>query len=136
MALNIDLAPTFAELAGVEIPVPHDGASLVRVLDGTAEGWRTDFLTEGWPGSHVWATVREAQWKYTELPLTLGDAGASFELELYDLAADPYELVNLAADPGQAERIERMAARLRELRPAWPLDSDPGGPEDPDPDDD
>jgi arylsulfatase A-like enzyme len=84
----------------------------------------------------VWATVREAQWKYTELPQTLGDAGASFELELYDLAADPYELENVAGDPAQAERIDRMAARLRELRPSWPLDSDPGGEDPPDPDDD
>src|SRR4030095_4859506 len=65
-ALNIDLAPTFAELAGAPIPIAPDGQSLVRVLDATQpEGtWRTDFLTEGWPRSHVWATVREAQWKY------------------------------------------------------------------------
>jgi arylsulfatase A-like enzyme len=137
-ALNIDFAPTFAELAGVEIPVPHDGASLVRVLDGTepAGAWRADFLTEGWPLSHVWATLREARWKYTELPETLGAAGTSFELELYDLEADPYELENLAGDPAEAERIAAMAARLRELRPTWPLDSDPGGEDLPDPDDD
>jgi arylsulfatase A-like enzyme len=136
-ALNIDLAPTFAELAGAAIP-PHDGVSLARVLDGTQpEGtWRTDFLTEGWPLSHVWATLREAQWKYTELPVVLGDANTAFERELYDLAADPYELENLAADPQQAGRIAEMAARLRELRPSWPSDSDPGAEEPPDPDDD
>jgi arylsulfatase A-like enzyme len=64
-ALNIDLAPTFAELAGVGIPILHDGVSLVSVLDGTAPTWRTDFLTEGWPNTHPWATVRESQWKYT-----------------------------------------------------------------------
>jgi arylsulfatase A-like enzyme len=110
----------------------------VRVLDGTQpEGsWRTDFLTEGWPFFHVWATVREAQWKYTELPITVGDPATAFELELYDLAADPYELENLAGDPAQVERIERMARRLRELRPSWPRDSDPGGEDPPEPDDD
>ncbi len=137
-ALNIDLAPTFAELAGATVPDAYDGASLVRVLDGTEpQGtWRTDFLTEGWPRSHVWATVREAQWKYTELPVVLGDPNTAFELELYDLAADPYELENLAADPAHAERISEMAARLRELRPSWPSDSDPGAEGPPDPDDD
>jgi arylsulfatase A-like enzyme len=137
-ALNIDLAPTFAELAGATVPTEHDGVSLVRVLDGTqpAGTWRTDFLTEGWPRSHVWATVREAQWKYTELPLVLGDPNTAFELELYDLAADPYELENLAGDPQHAQRIEQMAARLRALRPGWPGDSDPGVEEPPDPDDD
>jgi arylsulfatase A-like enzyme len=135
-ALNIDLAPTFAELAGATVPIEIDGVSLVRVLDGTQpEGsWRSDFLTEGWPASHVWATVRERQWKYTELPLVPGDPATEFERELYDLVADPYELENLAADPAHADRIAQMAARLRELRPSWPADSDPGGPEPPDPD--
>jgi arylsulfatase A-like enzyme len=136
-ALNIDLAPTFAELAGAEVLVPYDGVSLVRVLDGTQdETWRTDFLTEGWPRNHVWATLREAQWKYTELPEVLGDPDTTFETELYDLAADPYELQNLAADPQHADRIAAMAARIREIRPTWPGDSDPGVEVPDDPDDD
>jgi arylsulfatase A-like enzyme len=130
-ALNIDLAPTFAELAGAAVPIAHDGESLVRVIDGTARSWRTDFLTEGWPASHPWATVHETQWKYTEIPLTPGDSATAFERELYDLAADPYELQNVAGDPQHAGRIATMAARLRELRPTWPIDSDPGGPDPP-----
>ncbi|HEV7732805.1 MAG TPA: sulfatase [Candidatus Binatia bacterium] len=124
MALNIDIAATVAELAGVGIPIAHDGESLVRVLDGTAPTWRTDFMTEGWPGNHVWATVREGQWKYTELPVMPGDPNTTFELELYDVLNDPYELANQASDPGQAVRIATMAGRLRQLRPNWPLDSD------------
>jgi arylsulfatase A-like enzyme len=128
-ALNIDLAPTFAELAGVSVPIVHDGESLLRVLDGTAPPWRTDFLTEGWAASHPWATVREAQWKYTELPVTPGSPSTLFETELYDLIADPYELNNVAGDPGNAPRITSMATRLRQLRPFWPIDSDPNGPD-------
>jgi arylsulfatase A-like enzyme len=134
-ALNIDLAPTFAELAGVPIPIAHDGASLVRVLDGTQPSWRADFLTEGWPNNHPWATVREARWKYTETPTTPGDAGTAFERELYDLDNDPYELTNVATLPEHAARVTTMAARLRQLRPNWPIDSDPNGPDPPEPDD-
>jgi arylsulfatase A-like enzyme len=132
-ALNIDLAPTFAELAGV--PVVQDGASLVHVLDGTepAGAWRTDFLAEAWPGSHPWAVVREEQWKYTEIPVTPGSVGTAFERELYDLDADPYEQTNVASDPQHAARITAMGMRLRQLRPNWPIDSDPNGP---DPDED
>jgi choline-sulfatase len=128
-ALNIDLAPTFAALAGAAVPVPHDGASLVNVLDGTqpAGTWRTDFLTEGWPGNRPWATVREARWKYTELPVTPGDPATAFERELYDLENDPYELENVAGDPQHAARVAAMAARLRVLRPNWPQDADAGG---------
>jgi arylsulfatase A-like enzyme len=75
--------------------------------------------------------VREERWKYTELPLAPGDPATGFELELYDLASDPYELDNRAADPAHAERIAAMAARLRELRPNWPVDSDAGLPDPP-----
>jgi N-acetylglucosamine-6-sulfatase len=128
-ALNIDLAPTFAELAGVGVPIAHDGVSLVRVLDGTAPSWRTDFLAEAWPASHPWALVREARWKYTELPVTPGDPATAFETELYDLLNDPYELTNVASDPANAPRVAAMAARLRQLRPNWPIDSDPNGPD-------
>jgi arylsulfatase A-like enzyme len=128
-ALNIDLCPTFVELAlrpGID-PQPtitFDGVSLVRLLDGTQASWRSDFLTEGWPGNHVWATVREARWKYTELPVVPGDPGTAFEKELYDLEADPLELDNVAADAAHEQRLLDMAARLRTLRPEWPTDSD------------
>jgi arylsulfatase A-like enzyme len=51
--------------------------------------------------------LRSDQWKFLRY-----DNG---EQELYDLAADPYELENLAARPEQAELIARLAARLDEL---------------------
>ncbi len=134
-ALNIDLAPTFAELAGVGVPLAHDGKSLLHVLDGTepAGTWRTDFLAEAWPGSHPWAVVRESQWKYTEIPTDPGNPLTTFERELYDLDADPYEETNVASAPENAARITTMAMRLRQLRQNWPIDSDPNGP---DPDED
>jgi arylsulfatase A-like enzyme len=136
-ALNIDLAPTFAELAGAAVPIAHDGESLVRVLDGTAPTWRTDFLVEGWPAGHPWALVREERWKYTEIPTIPGDPATTFESELYDLLNDPYELENVVGDPQHAARVAAMAARLRQLRPNWPVDADAGGPDLPeDPDDD
>ena len=133
-ALNVDLAATFFELAASNgPPIVQDGQSLVRVIDGTQPTWRSDFLTEGWPGNHPWATVREEQWKYTETPVTPGDVDTTFQLELYDLVSDPYELTNVASAPQHAARIAQMAVRLRQLRQNWPVDSDPNGP---DPDED
>jgi hypothetical protein len=110
------------------VPIIEEGKSLVRVLDGTAPSWRSDFLTEGWASGHVWATVREDRWKYTELPVTPGSPTTAFEYELYDLLNDPYELASQHADPNAA-RMAAMAARLRQLRPNWPIDSDPNGPD-------
>ena len=127
-AMNIDFCPTFVELAlrgtDPQPTITFDGASLVRLLDGTAPSWRSDFLTEGWPTGHVWASVRDTRWKYTELPLLPGDPASGFEKELYDLETDPLELNNLASDPANAPRMADMAARLRVLRPSWPDDSD------------
>jgi arylsulfatase A-like enzyme len=126
-ALNIDLCPTFVDLAlrttDPQPTVSFDGVSLLGLLDGTASSWRTDFLTEGWPTGHVWATVREARWKYTELPLQPGNPNTLFERELYDLETDPLELVNVADDAANAQRVADMAARLRQLRPSWPVDA-------------
>ena len=127
-ALNIDVAPTLLVLAGTAATIVEDGQNLAQVIDGTQPTWRSDFLTEGW-SAHPWATVREAQWKYTEIPVTPGDPNTAFETELYDLASDPYEEQNLASDPQHAARIAAMAARLRQLRPNWPIDSDPNGPD-------
>jgi len=42
---------------------------------------------------------------------------------------DPYEQTNVATDPQHAMRITQMAARLRQLRQNWPVDSDPNGPD-------
>jgi arylsulfatase A-like enzyme len=129
-ALNVDFCPTFVELTlrptDPQPTIPFSGESLVRLLDGTAGStWRTDFLHEGWPGSHVWASVRDERWKYVELPVTPGDPSTTFELELYDLLNDPLELNNVASDLANAQRVADMAGRIRVLRPTWPDDSDP-----------
>jgi arylsulfatase A-like enzyme len=111
--LNVDLAPTFAALAGVTPGLPQDGRDLGPILDDTATSWRTDVLGEHW-GIRLptYALVQDARWKYVEY-----FGGAT---ELYDLETDRWEIGSLANDPAQASRIATMASRLRELVPGWP----------------
>jgi arylsulfatase A-like enzyme len=115
MALNIDLAPTIAELAGVSTPSFVDGRSLVPLLGATPpETWRSAFLIEHWNGGGggprqvpTYAAFRTGTYKYVEY-----DNG---ERELYDLSSDPYELESLHASADPAV-IERLSSRLEALK--------------------
>jgi hypothetical protein len=48
IVLNIDLAPTFLDIAGVPVPKTMDGVSILELFDtnGTNSQWRTSFLIE------------------------------------------------------------------------------------------
>jgi arylsulfatase A-like enzyme len=114
LVANVDLAPTLAELAGTTPPGPVDGASMLPILDGSASPWRGDLLAEQFSFfPPTWAAVRSAVYKYVEYRL------APAEVELYDLGADPNELVSRHADPAYAHVRAAMAARLRALDPGW-----------------
>jgi arylsulfatase A-like enzyme len=112
---NIDLAPTFAELAGVTPPDNVNGMSLVPLLKDVNADWRDSILLEHWPtedgvGSKIpeFYAVRNADWKYVEY--------CTGERELYDLKNDPYELENIADQPKYAETQKQLKLRLEELK--------------------
>jgi arylsulfatase A-like enzyme len=113
LVLNVDLAPTFLDLAGVPVPPEMHGKSWAPLLraDRPAAPFRTSFLYEYFrenggkgdnaknPGGYNTPTmtaVRTATHKlcrYRDRPEWT---------ELFDLAADPFELKNLATDPAAA----------------------------------
>lgn len=115
MVLNVDVAPSFMDFAGLA-PDPHmHGRSWKGVVQGAAPAdWRTDFLYQyfEFPAAHCVRPhrgVRDDRWKLIrwELPS---------EWELYDLQTDPQERVNLAGRPEYAEQQARLAERLDILR--------------------
>jgi arylsulfatase A-like enzyme len=127
-ALNIDLAPTIAQLAGVRPGLPQDGRSLVPLLHDQRPSWRKSFVVEylgpGGSGNGYVAPfegIRTLQYLYVGYgPLHLSPRGPlvfypSGSEELYDLKTDPYELNNLAALPQYQALRRRLAAQLQRL---------------------
>jgi N-acetylglucosamine-6-sulfatase len=114
LMLNIDIAPTFLELAGAPAPPECQGRSWLPLLrDGNAP-WRTDFLAEYFfednhPYIPSWQALRSDEWKLIHYT-TVNDVD-----ELYHLKTDPYEMKNLINDPAAKVQLEQLRRRLDEL---------------------
>jgi arylsulfatase A-like enzyme len=134
---NADLAPTFAEWAGIEPPAHVDGRSFARLLrapeatawrdavplsrlpegQAPAESWRETALQLGKEGygcirSRSGGGIPEFRGvrttRYTFTQYPSGD------MELYDNIADPYQLENIVCSAPARLRhaLSRLAARL------------------------
>ena len=114
MVLNNDLAPTFAAMAGVTPPGFVDGRSFLGLLAKPDQPWRRSFAisrrqmeTHEIAGKAIIDALRTARHTYIEY--------GTGERELYDLAADPYQLQNIAAKADPV-LLEALSSRLVELK--------------------
>ncbi len=110
MTLNIDMAPTMLDMAGVPIPENMQGRSITPLLRNTKAKWRDEWFYE-----HLYehggtiepcVGVRTKRWKY----IRYFRQDPVYE-SLYDLRGDPEEIHDLARDPAFAERLARLRAR-------------------------
>lgn len=116
LAMNVDLAPTWCDIGRARMPVAPDGHSLLPVLRDGATGLReATYHYSGAPGGEYpnYRAVRTNRWKYVDW----FGASPAGQTELYDLAADPDELVNLVDAPGYQEVRRQLSADLEVVRP-------------------
>lgn len=120
LAGNVDLAPTLAELAGIDVPHFVEGRSLVPFLRGDPPpptSWRQAFLLEQYSDEGliapstgmsrpIFVGLRTLRYKYVEYWTGVR--------ELYDLGSDPYELENLG-DRAPRELVTELSTVLRDL---------------------
>lgn len=120
MALNIDLAPTITEAAGITV-AGRDGRSLFPLLRGGKTAWRSRFQLEYYdpPFFSGYCGNRSRRWKYVQF--------RNGQEELYNLVRDPYELHNLARSVSRRarlmagrDRVRRSACRPPAFRPLAP----------------
>jgi arylsulfatase A-like enzyme len=126
LSVEIDLAPTFAELAGAVLPDFVDGRSLVPLLRGPLpdpSSWRQCLLLEHHPGSSE--PFEYGAQRFRQIVSVPGYTGLrcrghtyveyeTGERELYDLAQDPYQLLNVY--PASSSTLAtQQSDRLAEL---------------------
>ncbi|MEQ8848376.1 arylsulfatase [Botrimarina sp.] len=90
-----DWLPTFCQLAGVDAPGGIDGLSLVPTITGESDQPQHEYLYWEFHERGGKQAIRRGPWKAVRLDV--GRDGGS-ELELYNLASDPGETANRAAD--------------------------------------
>lgn len=111
---NLDLAPTFLEIAGAERPAQFEGTSFLPLATGEADAddWQTpDFVYE-----YYW------EWSFPMTPTTFAIRRGDFKYiqyhgvwdieELYNLKDDPEERVNLAQDRQYAPKLDELRVAL------------------------
>ncbi|MGK0187096.1 MAG: arylsulfatase A-like enzyme/lysophospholipase L1-like esterase [Verrucomicrobiales bacterium] len=120
---NIDYAPTFLEMAGIERPAEIQGTSILPLLKDKGRvphEWR-DAIYYTYYGERTHAVaahdgVRTTQHKLMFFPKTR-------EWNLFDLVADPQELRSVHDDPKYADVLQSLKQRYHALRKQYDVNT-------------
>lgn len=102
--VNVDWAATILGAADARPGRRLDGRSLIPLAQNPTRRWGRDILHE----TPSYSALRTPRWLWVEY--------VNGDRELYDLAADPYQLQSLHAAPALAALRQSLAARLARLR--------------------
>lgn len=115
MVSLIDLPPTLLDACNIPIPDNMQGRSVLPLTRGEREDWPEEVYIEI-AESHLSRAVRTKRWKYSVRKTESGaKRGTTWQFEedcLYDLMADPYELVNVINNASYRKVADVMKERL------------------------
>ncbi len=114
MILDIDIAPTLLDLAGVKVPDHMQGKSVVGLVGAENPNWRREWLYDyyEYPGANQ---VKPHRGIRTERYKLIHYYQEPQEFELYDLGNDPGETQNLYGNPQHLALQQNLWNRLQKL---------------------
>lgn len=112
---QIDLAPTLLEALDIPIPGAMQGKSAMPLLDRRTEAWPQEVYLQI-SESQVGRALRTPAWTYAvvanQRPQPHGETSDRYEeYQMYSLADDPHELLNLAGRRDNPELIHYATER-------------------------
>jgi arylsulfatase A-like enzyme len=119
----VDVAPTLLDAVGLPIPEVMQGKSAIPLLNRETKNWRNEVFIQI-SESCVARAIRTERWKYCVIAEDKdgwldSESDTYIEYQLYDLYADPYELINLAGRREYRdianELKERLLNRIEEI---------------------
>lgn len=121
-----DILPTFLDAAGIATPKEMDGMSMLNLIKGKKDVWRTVLdLEHGacyWP-ENSWTGLTDAKYKYIYFNTT-------GEEQLFNLDNDPGEKNNLVEEPQNKQLLQawrkQMVKHLEERGEPWIIGNDLG----------
>ncbi|MGV8827230.1 MAG: sulfatase family protein [Breznakibacter sp.] len=118
LCLNVDIAPTLLDFAGISIPTDIQGKSMKGLLQGdeaATTNWRKSayyqyFEYPKWHNVQPHYGVRTDRYKLIHFYYNVD------VWELYDLQEDPKEMNNLIQDPAYASLVDELKLEITKLQ--------------------
>lgn len=113
IVLNIDVAPTFLDIAGLEVPADMDGRSFYPISQGQmVPDWRENFLYEFF--LNAGSSVPDIVALRTKTAKLVTYPGRPWWNEMFDLVNDPYETTNIidSTESGHSELLAKLTAEF------------------------
>ncbi len=117
---NIDYAPTLLDAAGVQIPADMHGVSLLPLIKGSSQDWRTSIYYHYYEeGEH---NVPRQEGVRTDRYKLISFYGYD-TFELYDLDKDPQEMNNVANEAAYQEIRAKLEQELEKLKSQYGVET-------------